>query len=46
MEEESCNLPNPCDCWQCQWWADNSCDMSRTEDWQVERWRSEDSNDD
>lgn len=38
MSDESCNLPNPCDCKQCEWWAENAFDMSRTVDWQVDRW--------
>lgn len=33
--EESCNLPNYCECWQCNYWQDNGWDVSCTPDWQL-----------
>lgn len=33
--KDSCNLPNYCECSQCQYWEDNNCDLSRTPDWQM-----------
>lgn len=41
-EEESCFLPNPCDCSQCRWWGENGWDLSRTPDWQRPKQENED----
>lgn len=32
---ESCNLPNYCDCSQCQYWSENSCDVNRDPSWKT-----------
>lgn len=28
-DDESCNLPDSCDCSQCLWWKENGWDKSR-----------------
>lgn len=30
-----CQLPDTCDCEQCQYWGENGWDVSRTPDWQM-----------
>lgn len=34
---ENCNLPDTCDCELCEYWGENSSDLSRTPDWQQRR---------
>lgn len=34
MNDESCNLPNECDCSLCEYWGENGWDLSRTPEWQ------------
>lgn len=32
--KDSCNLPNECNCSQCNYWGENGWDVNRTPDWQ------------
>lgn len=45
MNDESCNLPNYCECSLCRHWGENGWDLGRTPSWQYQQTSLGESND-